>query len=441
MLRAARVFYRQPPPLARTCARFRHISTSTESTNKHLSVDSIDLSKFTSEALGLPATRGYGWAQFEFGESIGDDQRYMILRKLGRGGHSSTWLARDKVGNGFVAVKALTGYMTQLNENGVNLEAEALQLLSEDPPSPHCARLLDTFTIPGRGSAGSHLCLVMPVYGGDVKALYTSLYQSGKTAVDLLTAKRIMLHLLRGLAHAHSRGVVHTDLKHDNIFFATELNTADIERWMKEDPSRRHPPEKSDDGIVQAAVSQPLPMISDKLARRATYILSDFGTALPAQMHDDRTITIPPFRAPESFLGGHWGMPADIWAFGCMVFDLSTTRTLFQWRTNAKHGLTEVESMLYQMILFTGEMTFRAKQLREWPLAGEYFNSECALKKEPPVFHWSLEHKFMTNGEHISDDDGSALAQFMRRWLRLNPDDRATAEELLQDPWFEGADD
>ena len=163
--------------------------------------------------------------------------------------------------------------MTEMNEKAVSWEAEALRLLSAGPPSPHCVRLLDEFTIPGRGSASSHLCFVLPIYGGDVKALSNS----RKTPFDLPTAKRIILHLLRGIAHAHSRGVVHTDIKHDNIFFSTDLETTDIERWMKEDPSRRHPPEMSQDGIVQAAVSQPLPMISDELAPRATYVLSDFG--------------------------------------------------------------------------------------------------------------------------------------------------------------------
>lgn len=165
--------------------------------------------------------------------------------------------------------------MTEKNnpQNGTSWEADALRYLSAYPPSPYCVQLLDEFTMAGRGSAGSHICFVLPLYCGDVKALM----KSRKTPFDRPTAKRIMLHFLRGLAHMHHRGVVHTDIKPDNILFTTELDTNDLERWMKEDPSRRHPPEMSEDGIVQAAVSQPLPMISDELARRATYVVSDFG--------------------------------------------------------------------------------------------------------------------------------------------------------------------
>jgi hypothetical protein len=73
--------------------------TQLEPTNQHFSIDPegkqvVDLS-FVSEPLGLPAADGYGWAQFEFGDQIGPDNRYAITRKLGWGMYSSAWLARD----------------------------------------------------------------------------------------------------------------------------------------------------------------------------------------------------------------------------------------------------------------------------------------------------------------------------------------------------------
>ncbi|KAJ6610824.1 kinase-like domain-containing protein [Mycena sp. CBHHK59/15] len=332
----------------------------------------------------MPAAQGYGWAQFEFGDSVRNDQQYTILRNLGWGMHSNTWLARDEVGNGFVAVKALTGRVTEMNEKAVSWEAEALRFLSAGPPSQHCVRLLDEFTIPGHGSAGSHLCFMLPIYGGDVKALSNS----RKTPFDLPMAKHIILHLLRGIAHA----------------------TTDIERWMKEDPLRRHPLEMSPDGIVQAAVSHPFPMISDELAPRTTYVLSDFGCALPSQLHHDRPITTLPLQAPESFLEGQWDTPVDIWSFGCLVFELAMSRSLFEYRVNEKYSLTEVENMLQ-------------------------------LKKEPTVFQWPLEDMIGRHGKAIPSTDVSAMGKLMHRCLRLSPDDRATAKELLQDPWLEGAND
>ena len=163
--------------------------------------------------------------------------------------------------------------MSYLVGRGAAAEAQVLQVISRPPISPHCTQLLVEFTISGKGSAGSRMCFVMPVYGGDVGALV----QSRRTAFPLPLVKRIALHLLRGIAHTHGRGIVHTDIKPDNIFFSTTMTADDIEAWVTKEPSRRHPPEASHDGVVQAAVSQPLPMISMDEAMQATYVLADFG--------------------------------------------------------------------------------------------------------------------------------------------------------------------
>jgi len=163
--------------------------------------------------------------------------------------------------------------MTDLVERGAACEPTVLELISRQPTSPHCTILLDEFTTPGKGTAGQHLCLAMPVYGGSVKAMV----RARKTRLPLPLVKRIALHLLRGLAHTHGRGVVHTDIKHDNILFSTTMTTDDIEAWVAKEPSRRHTPEASYDGVMQAAVSQPLPMISEEEAMQATYVLADFG--------------------------------------------------------------------------------------------------------------------------------------------------------------------
>lgn len=183
-----------------------------------------------------------------------------------------------------------------------------------------------------------HRCFVLPLYGGDVKALLQS---RGTIPLPIPLAKHVALHLLRGLAFAHGRHIVHTDLKVDNILFTTGATKEDMDKWVTWDPPRRNPPEMSSDGIVQSAVSQPMKLRSEEEAFKATYVLSDFGSgefflhsdlletyahpALPAQaskLHASRTITTPQHPAPEVLLGGEWDKPADIWAFGCLVSSL-----------------------------------------------------------------------------------------------------------------------
>jgi serine/threonine protein kinase len=67
-------------------------------------------------------------------------------------------------------------------------------------------------TVAGEGSSGSHLSLVTLLLAGDSKSLCHL-----NAARILPLAKRVLLHTLRGVSHAHMCGVVHTDLKPENI--------------------------------------------------------------------------------------------------------------------------------------------------------------------------------------------------------------------------------
>ena len=51
---------------------------------------------FIEEPLGMKVDDRCGWAHVDFLLTIGPDDRYLIVRKLGWGGYSSTWLARDQ---------------------------------------------------------------------------------------------------------------------------------------------------------------------------------------------------------------------------------------------------------------------------------------------------------------------------------------------------------
>lgn len=173
-----------------------------------------------------------------------------------------------------MALKALTGHCTHLTTTGLNWELDALNLV-RSASTPHCLKLVDNFVVPGKGSAGNHLCFVTQLLGGDVTRLARD---NSILHYPLPAAKRLLLHVLRALAVLHEKGIVHTDLKTDNIFYDNHLNDSDIVNLLQSDPSRRHPAEGSFDGIVHAAVSQPLPLppLGDLMKR--TFTLGDLGS-------------------------------------------------------------------------------------------------------------------------------------------------------------------
>ncbi|KAF8874333.1 kinase-like protein [Infundibulicybe gibba] len=336
--------------------------------------------------------------------------------------------------NSHVAIKVLTGHYTDLAKRGRVWELEALNRLSSPISSPHCLKLLSNFTIPGKGSAGEHLCLVTQLLGGDVN----SLHDKHGTVFPLPLAKRILLHLLRGIAHAHSRGVVHTDLKHDNIFFDARMSTEALDELLATDPSRRHPPEVSSDGMVQAAVSQPLPIPTLEAAMKRNYVLADFGSAQSTNDQTTDEITTPALRAPEIMIGGPWNEKVDIWSFGCLVFELAIGRRLFKYEPYEKYKLDEGNYILYQMMCYTGD-DFLAEQLSVSRLAAKFFDSTCTLISNPPIYDYPLELSIRSYNV-LQEADVLSTAAFMRRCLRLDPSQRASAADLLSDPWFSGVD-
>ncbi|KAG6899035.1 hypothetical protein C0993_001507 [Termitomyces sp. T159_Od127] len=357
--------------------------------NRHDSVDSngdpVQHLIYISEPLGHPAAEGYGWPRFEFEQVVGKGQ-WVLKRKLGWGMSASIWLAYDQI-------------------------------------------------LKGKGQDGYHICYVTPLLGGNVEGLLSHL--SNRAPYHVI--KRILLHTLRGLAHMHEHGYIHTDLKLDNIFFSTNMSTQDIRELLENDPPRLHDPEYSPDGIIQAAVSQPLPYPPLEEAMKCTFLLGDYSHAEPISKDLPlQTIAIPPNRPPENVILAPWNEKADIWAFGCLVFQLVTGRMLFDWKRLPEYQLNEEANLLYQMMNVTGER-FSAAQLSGAKKTDEYFDKDGDLLSKPPY----MDHNYRSQMEKLVDTGGvdiASICQLLSRCLRLNADDRSHAIDLLSDPFFVGSD-
>ena len=133
--------------------------------------------------------------------------RYAVERELGHGGMATVYLARDVKHGRHVAIKVLhpdlaraVGGARFLRE--INIAAQ-LQ-------SPHILPMLDS------GEADGLLYYVMPYIEGD--SLRGRLARSGPLPAS--EATRLLRDVVEGVAHAHRRGVVHRDIKPDNVMLA-----------------------------------------------------------------------------------------------------------------------------------------------------------------------------------------------------------------------------
>jgi eukaryotic-like serine/threonine-protein kinase len=142
------------------------------------------------------------------------DQKYQVVRLLGKGGMGAVYEARH-VGTGRrVAVKVI------LNENGLPQHVDVLARFQREAraagaiESMHITQVLDT----GVDPRGGHPYLVMEYLAGE--DLHQTLERLGPLSPDL--ALRIAVQACLGLAKAHEGGVVHRDIKPANIFLARQ---------------------------------------------------------------------------------------------------------------------------------------------------------------------------------------------------------------------------
>jgi serine/threonine-protein kinase len=132
---------------------------------------------------------------------------FRIMRRLGEGGMGSVYLGYHEEQGQQVAIKVLSDHMTgnQVLVDRFYREAKSGALLNH----PNIVRTI----IVGQDQAtGKHYLVLEFIDGPSAHAL---LDQHGKLSVG--DAVHIALDIARALEHAHSRNVIHRDIKPDNI--------------------------------------------------------------------------------------------------------------------------------------------------------------------------------------------------------------------------------
>ncbi|MBI4502862.1 MAG: protein kinase [Gemmatimonadetes bacterium] len=204
--------------------------------------------------------------------------RYAIERELGRGGMATVYLAEDLKHKRKVAIKVLHPELAAvLGPDRFLREIQFAASLQH----PHILPLLDS------GQAGAFLYYVMPFVAGEsVRARL-----SRERELPVGDVVRILREVVDALTYAHAQGLIHRDIKPDNVLL-----------------SGRHAL-VMDFGVAKA--------ISEATGRQQ---LTTAGVALGT----------PAYMAPEQAAGdSNLDHRVDIYAVGVMAYELLTGRTPF----------------------------------------------------------------------------------------------------------------
>lgn len=133
--------------------------------------------------------------------------RYALVRELGRGGMGVVWRAYDTALRRHVALKTLLDRPSAEELRRFAVEVKATARLQH----PNIVGVLDVGEYDGRA------WYVMELIDGES---FEALLRRG--APSPIRVAEIVRDVARGLAHAHERGIVHRDVKPDNILIDRE---------------------------------------------------------------------------------------------------------------------------------------------------------------------------------------------------------------------------
>ena len=232
--------------------------------------------QYPTRPLGMTAVRPV--ADPVLGSALGG--RLLVEARIGQGGLGVVYRARHLHLLQPVAVKVLHAHVRNDPAYRERFHAEARAASQLDHPS--LVRVIDFGEEPASSGAPGMLWLAMEMLEGGTL--------DDRLAVEkrlpLAQALAIVLDIAGGLAHAHTRGIVHGDVKPGNVMLVARAD---------------------DDGVLRERAK-----------------LCDFGLARVVRDTVDEVRGTPAYMSPEQCTGEPVDARSDVYALGVLLFELVT---------------------------------------------------------------------------------------------------------------------
>ena len=239
------------------------------------------------------------------GMMIGD--RYEILEKIGTGGMSDVYKAKDHKLNRFVAVKVLKQEFGE-NANFVSkfrIEAQAAAGLMH----PNIVNVYDV------GEEGGIHYIVMEL----VEGITLKKYIEKKARLSVKEAVSIAIQVSMGIEAAHNNHIIHRDIKPQNIIISKEGKV-----------------KVTDFGIAKAATSNTI------------------TSNVMGSVH---------YTSPEQARGGYSDEKSDIYSLGITMFEMLTGRVPFNGETTVAIAIKHIQEELPSPREYVSEIPISVEQI------------------------------------------------------------------------------
>ncbi len=234
-------------------------------------------------------------------------ERYEILEKIGMGGMSDVYKAKDHKLNRFVAVKVLKQEFSE-NANFVSkfrIEAQAAAGLMH----PNIVNVYDV------GEENGIYYIVMEL----VEGITLKKYIEKKARLSVKEAISIAIQVCMGIEAAHNNHIIHRDIKPQNIIISKEGKV-----------------KVTDFGIAKAATSNTI------------------TSNVMGSVH---------YTSPEQARGGYSDEKSDVYSLGITMFEMLTGRVPFNGETTVAIAIKHIQEEMLSPREYVSEIPVSVEQI------------------------------------------------------------------------------
>tara|TARA_Y100000590_G_scaffold39811_1_gene42487 strand:+ start:4998 stop:6278 length:1281 start_codon:yes stop_codon:yes gene_type:complete len=400
------------------------------------------------------------------------NNRYFCLKYLGRGTFSRVWLVNELETNQFYAMKVV---FSEYIEDGEH-ELEMANLLdNKDNNESRVIKLINSF------KENDQIYIINELMGIPLVDL---LDEEEDIKTNLI--KKMIKDVLLGLKELHKKNIVHNDLKLENVMsniyttkiknimkWFSDLNINDqiqteIEKKLPENYSNfeKNKRKKVKRNIKHSVIKNISIQLGEKLKEYNRLInnrdikeivdideideselndkyydskdlnietmivkIIDLGNSEHTDKLTQDYIQIRQYRPPENIINNIYGLKSDIWALGCMIYEIFTTEYLFDIEDTYKDDIEKDRAYLYEMYSILGKMP--RNMALDCEFSTDYFDNKGRILKFKNVDYTSLE-KLLQNYD-IEDDK---LCDLLKHMFDYHPKTRYSCDQCLIHEWF-----
>lgn len=160
--------------------------------------------------------------------------------------------------------------------------------------------------------------------------------------------------------------------------------------------------------------------------------LCDWGLARFTDKKHIDAVAPPKFKSPELLIGAPWDEKTDIWTLGTQLVRLMTGRDAFSAEDD--HGSYSNLQHFFEIELNFGSFPRSLLDNGHSGFINGHFNYGGRVQLQPDLIRVPRLENWFKNFD--DEDDKKEFIHLLRHMMRINPEERSSAAELLREPWL-----